>query len=105
MSLINTQLTTNIANIYVSTGNTVIPVTYFCNTYSSSIFFNLYAVPYGSSANVSTQIYNNVQIASGDTFVMDWEKLVLGSGDSLRANITSTAANLAVISTVSYVGI
>jgi hypothetical protein len=106
MALINTPLTTTIANIYVSSGNTVIPVVYFCNTYSAAINFNLYAVPSGTSTiNSNVQIYNNIQLASGDTYVMDWEKLVLGNGDTLRANITSGTANLQVTATVSYVGV
>ena len=45
MALINTALTTVAANIYVSSGNSVIPAVYFCNTYSAAINFNLYAVP------------------------------------------------------------
>jgi len=105
MALINTALTTVAANIYVSSGNSVIPAVYFCNTYSAAINFNLYAVPSGNIVSVTNQIYSNVQLAPNDTYVMDWEKLVLGPGDTLRANITSGLANLAVSTTVSYVGI
>jgi hypothetical protein len=43
-----------------------------------------------------------VQIAAGDTYVVDFEKLVLGNGDSLQANATATTS---ITSTVSYIGV
>ena len=100
MSLINTNVTSTIANVYGSSGNTVVSVAYFCNTNGSTATFNLYAVPAGGSATTATQIYKDVQIASNDTFVIDMEKLVLGNGDSLKANASSN-----VTATISYVGI
>ena len=103
MAISNTSLTTSIANVYVSSGNTVISTMYLCNFDTSSRTFNLYLIPNGSAdANTSVQIYKNVQVAAGDTYVMDMEKLVLGSGDMLRAN---ASANTAITCTVSYVGI
>jgi hypothetical protein len=100
MSLINTNVTSTIANVYASSGNTVISVAYFCNVNPSTITFNLYAVPSGGSGTTTTQIYKDVQIATGDTFVVDMEKLVLGNGDMLKANASSN-----ITATISYVGI
>jgi hypothetical protein len=57
-------------------------------------------VPSGGSGNTTTQIYKDVQIATGDTFVVDMEKLVLGNGDMLKANASSN-----ITATISYVGI
>lgn len=103
MSISNTRLTTVVSNIYVSSGNTVVSVMYFCNTDSSSKTLNLYAVPSGTTTvNSNVQIYQNVTIAGYDTFVVDMEKLVLSSGDTIRANVS---ADDAVTATVSYVGI
>ena len=103
MAISNSVLTTTISNVYVSSGNTVVSVMYFCNTDSTSKTFNLYAVPSGTSTvNGNVQIYKNIQIAGDDTFVVDMEKLVLGNGDTLRAN---ASANNTVTATVSYVGI
>jgi hypothetical protein len=102
MALTNTQLTTVISNIHVSSGNTVVSAMYFCNYSASTVNFNLYAVPSGSSDGTSTIIYSSIQLAASDTYVIDWEKLVLGNGDTLRANVT---ANTAVTSTVSYIGV
>jgi type IV secretory pathway TrbF-like protein len=103
MSIQSTALQSTIANIYVSSGNTVVSVAYFCNTDTTARLINVWLQPAstaGIAANANVQIYNNIQLASGDTYVMDWEKLVLGSGDMIRAN-----ASGAVTATVSYVGI
>ncbi len=103
MAISNTTLTTDISNVYVSSGNTVVACMYFCNTDTSARTFNLYAMPSGLTvANTTVQIYRNVQVAAGDTYVMDMEKLMLNSGDSLRAN---ASANTAITCTVSFVGI
>jgi ribosome-binding ATPase YchF (GTP1/OBG family) len=103
MAISNTSLTTAIANVYVSSGNSVVSVMYFCNTNSTAKNISVYAVPSGTTTvDANVQIYKDVQIAAGDTFVVDMEKLVLANGDMIQAN---TSANLSVTATVSYVGI
>ena len=103
MAISNTSLTTAISNVYVSSNNTVVSVMYFCNTDSASKTINVYAVPSGTTnINGNVQIYKEIQIAAYDTFVVDMEKLVLGSGDMIKAN---ASANVSVTATVSYVGI
>jgi len=103
MAIKNTTLGTGIANIYASSGNTVVSTMYFCNFDSSARNLWLWIVPApGTAANTSVLVYNNIQIASGDTFVVDMEKLVLGNDDQIKANISSGTSMTA---TVSYVGI
>lgn len=102
MSLINAALTTSIANIYVSSGNTIVSAMYFCNYSASTVNFNLYAVPTATVAGNSNIIYSAIQLAAGDTYVVDWEKLVLSNGDTLQANAT---ASTSITSTVSYIGV
>jgi len=103
MSISNTSLTLATANIYVSSGNTVVSVMYFCNTDSAARNLNVYLMPQGTAtANAAVQIYKDVQIAAGDTLVVDMEKLVLADGDMIQAS--ATAANV-ITATVSYVGI
>jgi hypothetical protein len=76
---------------------------YFCNTDSAARNLNVYLMPQGTTtANAAVQIYKDVQIAAGDTLVVDMEKLVLAGGDMIRAS--ATAANV-ITATVSYVGI
>ena len=100
MALINTTLTGTISNIYVSSQNSVVSVAYFCNQDGLAKTLNVYAVPNGSSADTTTQIYKNIEIAGNDTFVVDMEKIVLANGDTLQAN-----ANGNIVATISYVGI
>ena len=103
MAISNYVLTTVPGNIYTSSGNTVVSVMYFNNNDTSGTTLNLWAMPSDATvANVDYQIYNGILIASGDTYVVDMEKLVLGNGDRLMAN---ASANSAITSTVSYVGI
>jgi hypothetical protein len=99
MAISNTSLTLGTSNVYVSTGNTVVSVMYFCNLGATAANLNVYAVPASQSvASGATQIYREVQIAAGDTYVVDMEKLVLTSGDQIKANTGGT-----VTATVSYV--
>jgi hypothetical protein len=102
MALTNTPLGTSISTIYTSSGNSVISVIYFCNFDSSARTLNLYAVQAAGTAGGTNQIYKDVQIASGDTFVVDMEKLVLANSETIQANISSGTS---VVATVSYVGI
>lgn len=91
------------ANILVSSGSGVAVTTmYFCNRSASTTTFNLYVVPAGFTANANNVAYYNKTITAGDTYVVDWEKLVLSPGDTIRAN-----ANVgdAIVSTISTIGI
>lgn len=90
MALSNSPVTTIASNVYVSSGTNGITTMYFANYGSSSVTFNLYAIPAaGGVAGNATVIYPGVPIASNDTFVVDVEKLVLASGDRLMANCSS----------------
>jgi len=103
MSIQSTLLQITASNIYVSSGNSVVSTMYFCNTYTAAVDLNVFVMSNGNNiANATTQIYSNIQLASNDTYVADWEKLVLGPGDIIKAN--ATVANV-VNATISYVGI
>ena len=103
MAITNYVLGTSPANIYISSGNTVVSTMYFCNNNTSAINLNVYLLQSSATvANASVQIYKDVQLASGDTYIVDMEKLVLANGEKIQAN--ATTANV-VTATVSYVGI
>jgi len=103
MAISNTLLTTGNAQvIYTSSGSTVVSLMYFNNQNASAQTINVYAVPSGGTVGGNTQIYSSLQLASKDTYVTDWEKLVLANGDALYAN---ASANVSVVATVSYIGI
>jgi len=101
MALISTTLTLATSNIYASTGNTVISTMYFCNWGSGAANLNVWVTgngaPYSTTANI---VYKEIQIAPSDTYVVDKEKLVLASGDYIRANSGGS-----ISATVNYVGI
>lgn len=91
------------ANILVSDGTGVAVTTmYFCNKSGSTTTFNLYVVPAGFVANTNNIAYSNKTITAGDTYIVDWEKLVLSPGDTIRAN--ANVGN-AIVATVSTIGI
>jgi len=102
MAISNTVLTTSGNVIYTSTGNSVVSVMYFCNVDATARNLDVYAVPSAGTRNSGTQIYKTVQIAGGDTFVVDMEKLVLGNGDTIQA---VASVDNTITATVSYVGI
>ena len=108
MAITTNLLTTTASNIYVSSGNSVVSTMYFCNTYTAAVNFNVYLVPAANVAlpvTTANQIYSNIQLASNDTYVADWEKISLAPGDMIRANVTPTSQSSVVSAVISYLGI
>lgn len=102
MSIQNTLLTTTAANIYVSSGTSAITAVYLCNTDTLVHNFTVYAVPTAEVPSNTNCIYHNIQLAAGDTYVMDTEKLILGNGDTIRALADASSV---ISATVSSLGI
>ncbi len=102
MSITTANVTTTVSNIYISSGNTVMSVAYFCNYNSSPAQITVHLVPSGGSANVLNRIYSNVSITAGDTLVVETEKIIFSSGDTLQAN---ASANNSINAIVSYTGV
>ena len=102
MAITNTVVTTgNAANVYVSSGNSIIATSYVYNGSGGGVLVELFLVPSGGTANITTQIYGNLVITDTDTYVLDTEKIILGDGDALMGNCN--VANGATV-TVSYTG-
>ena len=104
MAITSAALNVTAGNIFVSTGTNGDAVTtmYFCNRDTTSRTFSLHLVPSGGTANVNNIAYSNKVITAGDTYIIDWEKLVLSPGDSIQAN--SNVGN-AIVATVSTIGV
>lgn len=104
MAITSAALDVTAGNIFVSTGTNGDAVTtmYFCNRDTTSRTFSLHLVPSGGTANVNNIAYSNKIITSGDTYIIDWEKLVLGTGDMIQA--VSNTAN-AIVASVSTIGL
>ncbi len=103
MAIYNTQITATIAgsaNTLVSgSGARAITTVIVCNTTASDKTVTLYAVPNGGSAGDGTMIVNTLTVPAGDTVSFDQEKMVLGSGDELKA-ICSASGLTATVSTL-----
>lgn len=104
MAITSIALDTTATTIYTSSGTNGDAVTtmYFCNRDSTTRTFSLYLVPSGGSANVNNIAYSNKTVTAGDTYIVDWEKLVLSTGDMIQA--TSNTAN-AIVASVSTIGL
>ena len=100
--IISSNVTTTASNIYASSGNTVMSVTYLCNYSASPVQVNVFVVSNGGTASNANKIYSNVNIVAGDTLVIETEKIIFGNNDSLRAN---ASADNAITATVSYTGL
>jgi hypothetical protein len=85
-----------------SIGGQAVTTMYFCNTNTNPTTFTMHVVPSGFEANANNIVYKNKVITAGDTYIIDWEKLVLGQGDTIRAN-----ANIgdSIVATVSTIGV
>lgn len=104
MAITSKALDVTATTIYTSSGTDGDAVTtmYFCNRDSTTRTFSLYLVPSGGSANVNNIAYSNKTLTAGDTYIVDWEKLVLSTGDMIQA--TSNTAN-AIVASVSTIGL
>ena len=102
MAITNSAVTnSSAANIYASTGNSVVVTTYICNTTGSAISANLYLVPAAGTAGTSNQIVSSLVIAGNDTYIMNNERVVLANGDMLQANANASG----LTATISYTGV
>ena len=100
MSIQNSNVTTTVANVYVSSGNTAVTFLSLANYGVSNVTANVYVVPSGNTAGNLNVVVSNIQITTQDTyqFYAGNEKLVLATGDSIQVNSGSNNAIAAVVS-------
>lgn len=105
MAIYNTAITATVAGsadtLASGSGNRAITTVIVCNTGVADRTVTLYAVPSGGSAGTGTMIVNALNVPAGDTMTFDQEKMVLGTGDELKAicsasGLTATVSTLAV---------
>lgn len=102
MSIQSTALDTTVSSIYTADGanGNVLSVAYFCNRSGTATAFSLHLVPNGGSATANNIVYSNWTITSGDTYILELEKIILGNGDSLQASANTANAIVASVSTL-----
>jgi len=100
MSISTANITTTIANAYVSSGNTAVTFLSLANYGASNVAANVYVVPSGNSVGNLNISIANLQITTQDTyqFYAGNEKLILANGDSIQVNASSNNAIAAVVS-------
>lgn len=102
MAIAQQTLGTSATTLYTSSGVTAITALYLMNDHSGTVVVQLHVVESGDTAAAANKIVKNLSIAAGDTYVIDTERLVLGTGDTIQA---SADTNAVVYSTISYVGV
>lgn len=102
MAIQNSNVTTVASSIYSSAGNSAIVTIHLCNYTGNTVQANIFAVPNGKQANVTTMIYSNVSITGYNTLIVNAEKFILGNADAIYANVSS---NVSLTATVSSIGI
>jgi hypothetical protein len=101
MTIRNTQIATIPTQIFLADGQQAITTMIFCNITTQTNLLSVYAVPFGSNADITTQILQDVEIPPAETFVMDTERLILEDNDSIFAlslfnnGITATISSVA----------
>ena len=91
------------ASVFTAAAEVAITTAFFMNNSGADVTLSLMIVPGGGSGTVAANgIVKNLTIASGDTYILDVEKIILSSGDQLQAVCSAASA---VLATVSYVTI
>lgn len=102
MALSRSTLTTSASTVLSSSGNNAVTTMYICNFSGTDKTVSIYLVPTAGTAGTGNIIYSSVNVAAGDTYIIDTERLVLADGDMIQALASS---GLAITMTVSYVGV
>lgn len=104
MSITTGNITTSVANAYVSTGATAITFMTLCNYTVANVFANVHVVPSGDVASNLNCIIASIEIAALDTYQLyaGGEKLLLADGDSIQVN---ASANNSISTVTSYTSI
>lgn len=104
MSISTANITTSIANAYVSSGNTAVTFLSLANYSLSNVTANVYVVPSGNAVGNLNISVANILITTQDTyqFYAGNEKLILGNGDSIQVN---AGADNSIAAVVSYTSI
>jgi hypothetical protein len=102
MAIAHSPISTVPTTVYTAEGNSAVTTMYICNRSPITVTANVFVVPYPESLDANNIIYSNLAIASNDTYVMDFERILLSNADALIMTCSSVNS---LVATVSYVGI
>ena len=102
MAITNYQVGTSTSTAaYTAAGDVAVTVIYICNTSAADGDVDVYLVPNGQSVGSQHLIYKNLIIRSNDTYIIDSEKLILGTGDKIYIAAPDSSGQFnATISTI-----
>ena len=82
------NVTTTVASVYTSGGNSAITFLSLCNYSVGNVTANVYVVPSGDTVSNLNAIVKNINITIGDTYQIyaGSEKLLLSNGDSVQVD-------------------
>ena len=100
--------TTGATTVFQATVESAVTCMIFCNYSVTDTDITVYAVPNTGSPNYavgsqgnSNMILKTITITAGDTFVMDMEKLVLSTNDTIIAQASAANCISCNVSTMS----
>jgi predicted component of type VI protein secretion system len=105
MAITNTRLTTtDSTEVFRAAEDTAITTVYICNTTANPVTVQVYLIADDGSSGGSdlNTIYSDLEVTAHDTYVMNTEKLVLGSDDYMEVeanvsnSITVTVSSIAI---------
>jgi hypothetical protein len=101
MTIATGNVTTVAANVYASSGNTVVTFLSLCNYTTSNVQANIWVVPAGDTVGNLTAVVANIDIGPQDTyqFYVGNEKLILSNNDAIAAN---ASGNVSLTTITSY---
>lgn len=104
MAIQSTVITSGVPqSMITAAGNIAVTTVYLCNRSPVTVTTNVFIVANGVS-NFDNLIYSNLSIAGNDTYIMEQERLILSTGDSIRANTDSISFD-SLVATVSFTSI
>ena len=102
MAISQATVGTSATTIYTSSGNSATTCVFLMNNNAAARTVQIYVVPSGGSAGVTTQIIKDLVIDGADTYVFNTEKIFLATGDFIQ--VTASAVT-SIYATVSYMTI
>ena len=100
MSINTSNVSTTVASVYTSSGNTAITFLSLCNYSVGNVTANVHVVPSGGSAKSINKVLASIEIQTLDTYQLyaAGEKLLLNNGDSVQVSASGNSAVSAVTS-------
>ena len=91
---------------FEATADTAVTSIHICNITSSDATVDIYLLPEDGSTTVPTEnnkIYNSLSVQATDSYIIDTEKMILGTGDKIYVQTADSAGQ--VIVTISTIGL